>query len=241
MIDPTAVQNHVHRKINRLNSRFSGYVGAPEIDEYINEALAVWTTNKASLPEVNSNRREELRQLEIKNNPVKFKNSGDRVIARLPSNFLKLLNQRGRASIKCDEDDCNNRLIKIRLVQSGEIEELLDDPNWEPSFGWGETIADEAHDGLHIWHNNKFKFDSITIDYFRKPEEVRTPSLMKEGYYTVGNTKYTKNQGLELDQVYQVNDITDLAALFILRDLSDGAEYQSQIDKILRTNTLYLN
>lgn len=235
MIDAETVNNHVHRKLNRINSNFSGYLRVPDVDEYINEAVQVWVKNRALFPEINSDRRNDLRKLEIKGKKLKFTSESDRVVAELPKDFFKRIGQEAVGSIGCENCNCDNRVIKIRIKQSGEISDLLSDPYWKPSFEWGETIGDEDHRGLHVWHNGEFTIDEITIDYIRKPKEVRTPSLMAEGYYTIGTKRYSTNSGLELDETHQINEITDLAALFILRDYGDGQEYQSQIDKILRT------
>lgn len=244
MISAQEVHHNVKRKLNRINSNFSQYVSVSEVDEYLKEALGVWMNNKAFKAEANSEVRNDIRHLEIKDFKLDFENRPDKVVAKLPGNFLKRLRQYAIGSRECiskDCEDCKNRKISINIVRSGNLNTLLEDPYWDPSFIWAETLGDEATDGLHIWHNKKFKIDSVFIDYIRKPLEVRCPSLTSSGYYTVGDKTYSTDQGLELDQKYQINEITDLACLFIMRDLSDGQEYQLQADKILRTITTYLN
>lgn len=248
MIDARTVQYHVRRKINRMNSKYSGYIKPSDLDEYINESLSAWTVNNIAKAEINSETRADLRILEVKDKSLNFKPSKGKpkVVAELPSNHLRTIRRRLKASVDCGKphlDECKgciDRDLKIRIAQSGEIDDLLDDPYWKPSFEWRETIGDEASDGLHVWTDGNFKVNDVFIDYYRKPLEVRTPSLMKEGFYTIGNKTYNKDVGLELDQTYQVNEITDLAALFILRDLSDGQEYQAQINKILNTQQIHL-
>lgn len=246
MIDARTVHNHVKRKLNRINSKYSGYVSPADIDEYINEGMSVWVKNNLAKSEVNSETRVDLMALEIKDMELDITGvSNNKVVARLPDNHLKTIRRRLKASVDCtatkyqDCEGCTGRDIKVRIAQSGELDDLLDDPYWEPSFEWRETIGDEAHDGLHVWTKGKFKVDKVLIDYYRKPLEVRCPSLMG-GFYTIGNKTYRNDTGLELDQSYQVNEITDLAVLFILRDLSDGQDYQTQINKIQNTQQIHL-
>lgn len=237
MIDARSVHNQVRRKLNRINSNYSNYIGVPDLDEYLNEALQVWVKNKSTVAEINSSIRNDLSEIEIKDHSLKFSQRKGKVVAELPKDYLKGLRRIAKATL----DDCKSKTIKIEIVRSDEVENLLDNPYKTPNFMWGETIGDEAHDGLHIWTDGEFTIEEVIIDYIRKPKEIRCPSLLDSGSYTIGSKIYSVDQGLELTRNYQVNEITDLATLFVLRDISDSQEYQTQIDKILRTITTYLN
>jgi hypothetical protein len=246
VVNSRIFQNDCRRKINRINSRFSRQVGIADLDETINEAFRTWFRNQAAKFEVNSETRNDLRIFEIKNESIQFSKEKGKVVSTFPKGYYKLINQRVLGSVECGSKHleeckgCIDRSINVRIVQSGEINDLLNDPYWQPSFEWKETIGDEASDGFHIWHNDKFKVGQVLIDYLREPKEFRCPSLMKEGYYTIGNKKYNKDLPLELDPI-RSHEVSDLVALFIARDLSDGEEYQSQIDKILRKDSVYLS
>lgn len=235
MIDARSFANECRRKIHRINSRFSSQVTQPMLDEYVNEALITWFKNQVAKFEINSETRNNLKQFEIKSEVLTFQDKGDRVVAKYPKNYYQTTNQE-----VIGNRGCGDRNIRVRIVQSGKLRDALKDPYWEPNFEWGETIGDDSGDGLNIWHNKKFKIEKVLIDYIRKPKEFRCPSLMKEGFYTIGNTTYRTDMPLELSKM-RSNEISDLVALFVLRDLSDGQEYQTQIDKINRKQTLYLN
>lgn|SRR5690554_5724260 len=236
MIDARSFHNECRRKINRINTGFSQHVKVPDLDEYINEALYTWHRNNSAKVEINSETRNDLRIFEIKNRSLEFENMDDRVVSKFPQDFYKMLNQK----VIGVNDKCSERTINVRVLQSGEINDLVYDPYWEPSFEWMETIGDEANDGFHIWHNNKFEVKQVVVDYIRKPKEVRCPSLMKEGFYTIGTKRYENDSPMELDPE-RAHEVSDLVALFVARDISDSQEYQSQIDKILRKDNNYTN
>ena len=247
MIDSRSFHKDCRRKINRINSNFSKQVSVPDLDEYINEALYTWFRNNSAKVEINSETRGDLRQFENRGVALDFKEKDDKKsIYELPKDFYKLLNQRLKASIDCGKahleecKGCIGRDINIRIVQSGEVNDLIEDPYWGPSFEWQETIGDDSESGLHVWHNNKFNIDSVIIDYLREPNEVRTPSLMKEGYYTIGKNKYSKDKPLELSPI-RAHEVSDLVALFVARDISDSDEFQTQINKISTKEQSYTN
>lgn len=235
MIDSRSFSNECRRKIHRINSRFSNQVTQPMLDEYINESLIVWFRNQAAKFEINSEVRNNLRQFELKGVNLDFEDKGDRIVAKYPKNYYQLTNQEIIGS-----RSCGKKGIRVRIVQSGKLRDALRDPYWSPSFEWAETLGDESEDGLNIWHNKEFKVERVIIDYLREPKEFRCPSLMKEGSYKIGNKIYSKDLPLEVDKM-RSNEISDLVALFVSRDLSDGQEYQAQSDKIYKKQTLYLN
>lgn len=235
MVDARTFSNQCRRKIHRINTNFSAQVTQPMLDEYVNEALITWFRNQAAIFEINSEVRNNLKQFEVKSHKVPFRDIGDRVVAKYPDNYYQLVNQQVLGT-----KGCGDRNIRVRIVQSGKLRDALVDPYWKPSFEWGETLGDDSGDGLNIWHNNKFEIKEVVIDYLRKPKEFRCPSLMREGYYTIGGKRFEKDLPLELSEI-RSNDISDLVALFVARDLSDGDEYQTQISKITNKQTLYKN
>lgn len=245
-MNPREFTNECRRKIHRINTRFSAQVSQPMLDGYVNEALLTLFRNNVAKFEINSETRNDLRRFEYKSVELPFDTKGDKIIAKFPKNYYKLTNQEVIADKDCGRahleecDGCKNRTINVRILQSGELRDALQDPYWKPSFEWKETIADEAHDGLHVWTSGSFEIKKVLIDYLRKPNQFRCPSLLPEGSYTVGNTVYNTDQPLDWNEEGS-NEISDLVSLLVLRDLSDTQEYQAQASRIQFKENTHLN
>ena len=236
MIKSTKLQSEIVRRINRINSGAQRYVSPPEIDSYINEALWIFFENRAPLYKTSNLAREELRVLEEKNICFSCQEFDDRsVYFTIPENYYKIL--RVESFIKCDE--CPLISANTQEILNHDVSTILTDPNWAPSYNFAETYYEISGDKIIVYHNNAFEIDQVCIDYIRKPKPVYTPSLAYGGSYIDGNGDLiSADSDLELDVERK---IADLAALIISRDLTDVPEFQSQMEKILQTEKIYIS
>lgn len=235
MVESRYLHNELHRRLNRAGTNFSQKLTVDKIDSMLNEALETWVENRVRYAEVNSEFRMQLRDLEEKEVELKItKVTPKYVIAEYPKNLLKPMRHYCLAS----KDECGEKELIIRIFQTQKLSESLRDPYLDPSYEFEETIGDESRKGLYVFHNNKFKVDSVLIDYIKKPKPLATPSLTEKGFYMKGGVKIDKDSNLELTSTYQAKDIVEIAALIAMRDTQDYAEYESQLSKILNVDKI---
>ncbi len=230
------VHDEYRRRLNRANSKYSSDVKVKQVDSYINEALEIWFENRVDLSEINSNVRNDLRGFEKKDQELKNTKTGTIFnIYEYPADFYKLLRQWAIVS----KGNCPDKTMVITIWESDDISEGLRDPNWKPSYEYEETIADEGEQGLYIWHNGEFKIKKVFVDYYRKPQRVAAPSLIKnQESYILGDKVITEDSDLEVDSTYAYRKIIDIAVACTLRDLGDIQDFNSMVQKILFTNNV---
>lgn len=236
MIKSTLLQSEFARRFNRINSGSKRYISPPEVDSFLNEAYLMFFENRASLYKTSILARKELGILEEKEVPLTLEKFNDlSVFGEIPENFYKLL--RVEVKAKC-LDDCPEIRLKASEVKNHEIYEALTDVNWTPSYNYAETYFEIAGNKLIVYHNNVLEITQANIDYLRKPKPIHTPSLAFNGSYVDGSGNLiSADSNLEIDDYRK---IVDLAVLIASRDITDVQEYESQLSKILQTETIYI-
>ncbi len=214
-----------------------------EIDGFINESKDIVLENFAVRPEFNTLVRNHLRQLEKKNVCLECKTTKNKnyCVMEFPEDFYSLLRQVALAkSSECDEAP---RELLIHIVQSNKLTEVLKSPNWKPSFEWEETIADEGDEGLLVWHNGEFDIEEVSIDYLKMLPNVYAPSLLADGqeYHNEDGEEVAEDKDLEIDSTFLWRKFVDVALLIAQRDLSDYGEFQTQLNKILHLEKMYVS
>lgn len=230
------VHDEYRRRLNRANSDYSSDISVRQVDSYLNEALEIWFENRVDLSELNSTVRNDLRQFEIKNKEINRVDVNTIFnVYEYPDNFYKLLRQWAVVSKK----GCPEKNIVVLIWESDDISEGLRDPNWKPSYEYEETIADEGEKGLYIWHNGEFTIKKVYVDYYRKPNRIAVPSLIKpDGKYTLGDVSVTEDSDLEVNSTYAYRKIIDIAVACTLRDIGDTNDFNSIVQKILFANSV---
>lgn len=236
MIKTTKLHSEFTRRFNRINSGSQRFISPPEIDLFLNEALEIFFENRVALYKTSDLAREELGPLEEKNicfTCQKFDSRSD--YFTLPEKFYKLL--RVEAFIKCD--DCPELAAHTQIITNHDIAEALTDPNWKPSYNYKETFAEMSGDKIITYHNNAFDITKVCIDYIRRPNRIYAPSLSFNGSYIDGSGDIISvDSDLELKTDRK---IVDLAVLIASRDILDVEEFQTQLEKILQTERIYIS
>jgi len=73
-----------------------------------------------------------------------------------------------------EKGECKNRVIYCNtdLVKHSDIDTLLQNNNYKPSFEYQETICDISSDELHYYTDGTFKPISVYLSYIRYPKEM---------------------------------------------------------------------
>jgi len=232
----TLLSSEFTRRMNRINSGRGKYISPPEVDSYLNEALSIYFENRVALYKTSLLAKQELGVLEEKHKSFSVSAFDDRsVYADMPEDFYKLL--RVEAKIQCD--GCPEIYARVHEVTNHKVSEALTDPNWEPSYNYAETFCERVGNKIIVYHKGNFTVNNIYVDYVRKPKPIYTPSLSLNGSYVDGSGDViSQDSDCELDNYRK---IVDIACLVASRDLTDSEEFQSQLAKILQTETVYIN
>lgn len=95
----------------------------------------------------------------------------------LPDNYLRWK----RLSVKASNDCCKNRKMVVYLVENGDIDILLRDSNYKPSFDWAETIATLEGDRIKIYTNNEFEVAEARLTFYRYPISIQVKGCNNPG------------------------------------------------------------
>jgi len=110
------------------------------------------------------------------------------------------------AYILADKGPCKNRIVVCNpdLVKHADIQLLLNNTNFRPSFEYQETIIDISTDELHVYTDGTFTPSRIFTTYIRYPREID-----KEGYVHFDGTD-SINSNSEFED-YLEDELLDLA------------------------------
>lgn len=231
MIAATKFHYAFKQKANHSSSDYLKSMDVAQIDFYVNEAIDVVISSLIPKAEIDSEIREHLRLLEIKNKSLTFDRKDGYIVAPYPEDYFKRLRQWVIATNEYCGDQ--KRTLIVRIIQSDDLSEILKSPNWNPSWDFEETVGDESKDGLHIWEEG-FKIETVLIDYYKKPEGIAAPSLEKCGFYiNESGITVSQDKNFELDSTFLWRTIVDVAVLMAERDTSEVRDYQTQLQIIL--------
>lgn len=108
--------------------------------------------------------------------------------------------------ILADKGQCKNKVVTCNpdLVKHADIQTLLKNENFKPSFEYQETIVDIASDELHIYTDGTFTPTKLYLSYIRYPKKID-----KEGYDNFDGTS-SINQDCEFE-LYLKDELLDIA------------------------------
>lgn len=238
MIKATYLHSEFNRRANRGKSDADLDFNVEQRDSYLTEAYQIWFETKIPFAETNQKIRNDLRPFEIPKHCVKAKAfDADCYTVEFPSDYYSSLNVYTIA----EKDPCGKRRLKTKILQSSDIDDALKSPNRKPSYEYEYTFAEEAGNKLYVYHDGTFKIKQVCFDYYRKPEEIRAPSLIvPEGSYLTSSGKLvSKDQDLEITSTFAARQIVDIAVLIANGDSLDQDKFSLQLQKILQVENLY--
>lgn len=232
----------VHDFYRKTNSAVSGQIQSYliiDIVEYLNEALEIWFENRVRLREVDSEVRNSLRIFEVKNKSLKveyFTNTTSRI--KFPKDYYTKLS----LLVYCSTllDCCKNivKEIEPKVIQSDDLHTARKDTYQKSSFKWERLLADEAGEYMYLHHDGECLAEQATISYIRKPKRIQAPQLCTNAYVDYNDELITNDVGLEVEDTFDSNIITDIAVLCASRDTKSLQDFNSQLQKIINKRNL---
>lgn len=237
MIKATQLQAEYRRHLNRINSSYGSRISTIDGDGFLNEAIDQIFENFAVKFEYNTQVRNHLRQLEVKNKEIKAKAlNKESSYIDYPKDFYMLT----RATTRGCKGSCE-RSIDLFTIQTSDLTSALKDPNWEPSFDWEQGLIDDVGNSLIVYHNCKYDVKSVTIDYLRKPKPIATPSLANGNYIIHDGTSISKDIDFEIDSTFFWRKAVRLAAINTALALGDYPNYQQEVAELLLLDKIFIN
>lgn len=107
----------------------------------------------------------------------------------------------------CTKGSCSNRVVPLTsMVRHGDLQVLLNNNNYKPSFEYQETIGLISDNQLYIYTDDTFTVNDIYITYLRYPVEMN-----KSGYINFDGTAST-DVNCELEESLE-DELLNLAIL----------------------------
>ena len=237
MIASTILQYEVRRRWNRFMSDYAKKFTVADADSILTEATQFCIKNSLVLYEVREDLALDLEPLVVRDHVMTAKLLTGKVQVDLPEH-LKILRILAKAnSTKCNDE----RSLIVRKIQHQKLSESLRSPFLKPSFEWEETIGIlNTHKNLDVYVDG-FGISEVMIDYIKKHPDITTASLAEDGQYEAADGKIINtDSGLYLDSTDQMRTICDVAALIGMRDLGDTTDYQTQLNKIMFSQNLFI-
>lgn len=144
----------------------------------------------------------------------------------IPTNFLAYK----KISCIAHTKDCKeSKKLKVYRVEESNIDDILRDPNMNPSFEWLETIATSLSNRLRIYTNDKFKIESATLTYYRKPAEISIAGSVDP---SIGQVSGANVECEFKDDIVEL--LIDEAAALLAGDIESMNQYQRNLQAATR-------
>lgn len=112
----------------------------------------------------------------------------------------------------CSKGDCTDRVVVInKIVKHGDLNVLLNNSNYSPSFEYQETLAVISDNKLYAYTDGNFKVDNVYITYLKYPKDIDI-----EGYINFNNES-TETVDCELPEILE-DELLNLAELELAID-----------------------
>ena len=107
----------------------------------------------------------------------------------------------------CTKGKCKDRPLAItKLIEHADLQTMMNNTNYSPSFEYQETIALLSGDEIYIYTDGTFEVTKVYITYLKYPQKIDL-----EGYIDLeGNPSITKDS--ELDEFLE-DELLDLIQL----------------------------
>lgn len=235
----------VRRKRNENNAGAKARTPLVDVIAALNQAQETWFTNLVTVAERDSKARDDLRIFEEKGYELEVdKTGGFTNVYKLPNNIYKRLNQYAVACKKC----CPNieKRIIIRYVHPDYINEAHQNPFRRADFEYEQLTGDEAGSSLHVHHQGAMELKSCVIDYYRTPNPLHAPSLVKCNdeagrYYDFKGAAITQDTFFEPIGRFADQQVTDLAVIILANSGDDYQALQAKLQTAMALSNIYTN
>ena len=215
-------------KFNKIDSQSYRNLRVPEIDWILNEAQELFVKMvakprmKNSLGFETSQRTiDDIRPLVIKSTLAPVSNT----IYTLPSDYQFYL----RARAVLTKGACKNFPAVIRIQQLDD--EFEEDPFTASSFEWREVNGVFKSQGLHLFTDGTFSYQSVQMDYIKKLAYIHNAEDFRAGGYNLpsGIALTGTNDCILPDGTHR--EIVDLAVMLASANIQ-SPDWQQKLAKI---------
>lgn len=211
------LQIKIKQRLNKLDSKDYDNLECWQISEAFNKAQIEWVRRQLHGANLFKEGAEQsLRRvddLQILLTDFSLKGSSTSTYYEsnnLPKDFMEF----NKIVLKGTKGECKPSSFKVFLAEEADVEVLLADANYKPSYEWRETFNTIIDNKIRIYTNNEFKVTSADLVYFRLPREVQINGCVN---IDTGNI-YLADQTCEFkDDIVEV--IIDAAASILAGDV----------------------
>ena len=158
-----------------------------------------------------------------------------------PDDYFKRMRQVAEV---CKDCCPGSKVIPIDINQTDDISETNRNTFMQADYFYEMLPGQGANDGFLVHHNGEMEIKKVCIDYYRKPQEIHAPSLVKckgPKYYDYCGQEISKDQDFELSCRYLDIMLVDIASLVSQGNIKDVAAFQSQLTSIINVDKIVKN
>ena len=233
---PLSIHGLLYNKLNLFTPRSDQKLSVRYIDTVLEEAMQIVYEICVDNADINHRVVEDLRPLTkdyIKLSIVRQEQ--DFTVYALPEKYFRTKRVYGTIS----KAGCPERKLSLWKARANEINNLLEDDNWKPTFQWGKSFYDSVSDGIKVFHNGGFRIEEIRMDYYKMFTPIRCPANEDDNFYTwYEGTKMTTNQETEFSANYLIRRFNDVAVAIVNRDKNDP-NFALKLQSIMSFENLY--
>jgi len=204
---------YMQHRLNRLGTNFGDNIQKHVFVKAFNAQQLQWAEDRIKLGETNIVRKDEVQQLLKDSTQTPSKNGSNYYEINLPEDYFHY--KRSVSYAPCE--------MRNILKKEGDINTLLRDAFWKPSFDWGETLCTLIGNKLRIYTDieNTFSISKVNLVYYRYP----TPINMANGFTDVNGVTTTDiNPEFKGSSLIEILNAT---CQLLAADTSDQFNYQT--------------
>ena len=220
-------------RLNKLDSQDYDNILCWQIVEAFNKAQVEWSRRQLhgvnlmkEGDEQSTRRKDDLQVLLVQMQPV-LTEEGIFYSGGIPENYL----QWKRLDVFACKGECKNRRMTVYLAAEENLNQLLRDKLKQPSFQWAETFATLTDDKFHVYTNEDFGINEVSLTYYRQPRKIQIKDC---------SDPYTGDEST-VDVLCEFKDdiielIIDEAVSILAGDIESGNQYSRGQQEAERNN-----
>ena len=166
------IDNALEKQGSSSNANLNNY----DKEDALNKALNDWirrqihgTNPYREGSEESEMRVDDLQPLLIPERKISV-NNGDIFsdTSKLPENYRYY----NRLTLVVTKGECTNVRIKSTFVENANIDDLLQDWTFTPSFDFEQAFHIMASNKFRVYHNGDFKIDEVLLSYYTNPKYI---------------------------------------------------------------------
>lgn len=164
-------------------------------------------------------RYEDLQTLVVPHIQLKLKNdktlnnrwSTEKKVIELTPKYL----QYSEIYLTADKRECKDRVLQVNICKHSDLNILLNNTNYKPSFEYQETLGTISSDRIEIYTDGYFTPSALYVSYIKYPQKIDL-----EGYIDFDG-KESKTQNSELPD-YLEDELLDLIVIELGMDTDNN-------------------